>query len=187
MVRRLASTVALLLPLTALLAVPVAAKELAVGVRLETAIPPDLKPGDTLKIAFRMTVTTPDGEGPYDADPISVRVSGPADAAVNVLARRDGPGHYVATITVPPSGIAQISATLPSDGPQPLSWDLYAAPPTVGTVADPATTPTVATPAIGDGLLPVIALGIGAALVAAAAAVTVDRRRKALPAGTGRS
>jgi hypothetical protein len=187
MVRRFATTVAVLLALSALGAVPVAAKELAVGVRLETAIPPDLKPGDTLKIAFRMTVTTPDGEGPYDADPISVRVSGRSDAAVNVLARRDGPGHYLATITVPPSGIAQISATLPSDGPQPLSWDLYAAPPIVGTAADPATTPSAAPPAIADSLVPVIALGVGAALVAAAAAVAVDRRRKALPAGTGRS
>lgn len=187
MVRRFATTVALLLTLTAVLAVPVAAKELAVGVQLETVIPPDLKPGDTLKIAFRMTVTTPDGEGPYDADPISVSVSGPSDAPVSVLAAHDGIGHYVATITVPPSGIGRISAMLPSDGPQPLSWDLYAAPPIVGTAADPAAAPSVATPAIADGLLPVVALGVGAALIAAAAAVAVDRRRKALPAGTGRT
>ena len=46
---------------------------------------------------------------------------------------------------------------------------------------------SAATPAIADGLVPVIALGIGAVLVAAAGAVAVDRRRKALPAGTGRT
>jgi hypothetical protein len=187
MARRFATTFALLMTLAALLALPVAAKELAVAVRLETAIPPDLKPGGTIKIAFRMTVTTPDGEGPYDADPISVRVSGPSDAPVDVLAAHDGAGHYVATITVPPSGIGRISATLPSDGPQPLSWDLYAAPPIIGTAADPATAPSATTPAIADGLVRVIALGVGAALVAAAAVVVVDRRRKALPAGTGRT
>jgi hypothetical protein len=187
MTRRFAATFALLMTLTALLALPVAAKELAVGVRLETAIPPDLKPGDTIKVAFRMTVTTPDGEGPYDADPISVRVSGPSDAAVDVLAVRDGSGHYVATITVPPSGIARIAAILPSDGPQPLSWDLYAAPSIVGTAADPATAPSATTPALADGLASVIALGVGTALVAVAAALVVDRRRKALPAGTGRT
>jgi hypothetical protein len=187
MTRRFAATFTLLMTLTGLLAMPVAAKELAVAVRLETAIPPDLKPGDTIKVAFRMTVTTPDGEGPYDADPISVRVSGPSDAAVDVLAVHDGSGHYTAAITVPASGIARIAAILPSDGPQPLSWDMYAAPPIVGTPADPATAPSATTPAIADGLVPVIALGVGAALVAAAAVVAVDRRRKALPAGTGRT
>ena len=124
MVRRFVATITLLLTLTALLALPVAAKELTVAVRLDTPIPPDLKPGDTLKLAFRMTVTTPDGEGPYDADPVSVRVSGPSDPAVAVLAKHDGTGHYVATITVPPSGIARISATLPSEGSQALTWDL---------------------------------------------------------------
>jgi hypothetical protein len=187
MARRFAATFALLMTLTTLLALPVAGKELAVAVRLETAIPPDVKPGDTIKVAFRMTVTTPDGEGPYDAEPISVRVSGPSDAAVDVLAVHDGSGHYVATITVPPSGIGRIAAILPSDGPQPLTWDLYVAPPIVGTAADPATAPSAATPAVADGLVPVIALGIGAALVAVAGAVAVDRRRKALPAGTGRT
>jgi hypothetical protein len=187
MARRFAATFALLMTLTALLVLPVGAKELAVAVHLETAIPPDLKPGDTIKVAFRMTVTTPDGEGPYDADPISVRVSGPSDAPVDVLAVHDGSGHYVATITVPPSGMGRIAAILPSEGPQPLSWDLYAAPPTIATAVDPATAPSAATPAIADGLVPVIALGIGAVLVAAAGAVAVDRRRKALPAGTGRT
>ena len=189
MVRRFVATITLLLTLTALLALPVAAKELTVAVRLETAIPPDLKPGDTFKLAFRMTVTTPDGEGPYDADPVSVRVSGPSDPAVAVLAKHDGTGHYVATITVPPSGIARISATLPSEGSQALTWDLYVAPPLVGAAADPATAPSAAAPASANDVVPVITLGAGAALVAAvaAAALVADRRRKALPAGTGRT
>ncbi len=190
MARRFATTLPLTMTLAALLAMPVAAKELAVAVRLETAIPPDLQPGDTIDLAFGMTVTTPDGEGPYDADPISVRVSGRSGAPVDVLAVRDGPGHYVATITVPPSDIGRIAAILPSDGPEPLAWELYAAPPIIGTAPGPGTAPTAATPAtpaIADGLAPVIALGLAAAVAAAAGAVAVGRRRKVLPAAGART
>jgi hypothetical protein len=182
MTRRFAGTFAFLLTLTALMVAPVAAKEMAVAVKLETAIPPDVKPGDTIDVAFTMTVTTPDGEGPYDADPISLRVAGPTGAAVAFPAHRDRTGHYLATITVPSSGIARIAATLPSDGPEPLSWDLYAAPPVVGTAADPAATEATTAP-VSDSLAWLVALGIAVAVIAAAAAVVIGRRRT----GVGRT
>jgi hypothetical protein len=175
MTRRLAATFALLLTLTAMVIAPVAAKDMTVAVRLETAIPPDLKPGDTIDVAFTMTLTTADGEGPYDADPISLRVTGPTDAAVAFPAARDRPGHYVATITVPPSGIGRVSATLPSDGPEPLSWELYAAPPVVQAATNRAT--AASTAPVSESLGWLIALGVAVALIAAAAAVVVGRRR----------
>jgi len=183
MTRRIAATFTVLLTLTVLLVAPVAAKEMAVAVRLDTVIPPDVKPGDTIVVAFTMTVTTPDGEGPYDADPISLRVTGQTDAAVAFPAHRDRTGHYLATITVPASGIARIAATLPSDGPEPLSWELYyAAPPVAQPAADPAATEATTAP-VSDSLAWLIALGIAVAVIAAAAAVVIGRRRT----GVGRT
>ena len=182
MTRRFAATFALLMTLTALLVAPVSAKEAPVGVKLETAIPPDAKPGDKIDVAFTMTVNTPDGETPYNADPLTVRVFGDTEVFVDVLAVRDRPGHYVATITVPEGGIGRIYASIPTDADGPLAWQVYEGRPVVQPAAG-AATPEATTAPASEPLAWPIALGIAVAVIAAAAAVVVGRRRT----GVGRT
>jgi hypothetical protein len=154
------------------------AKEDAVGVRLDTAIPTDLEAGQEFEIAFTMTVSGPEGETPYNADPVSLRVMDQRGAFVDVLASRDGPGHYIGTLTVPAEGLGRIYVTLPSDGPAPMSWDLYAADPVVRTAADPASIERGSPPAPITGPLAwLVVVGVAIALAAGAAAVITGRRR----------
>jgi hypothetical protein len=90
-----------------------------------------------------MTVMTEDGVGPYLADPMSLQVVAKDGQMTSVPATQDREGHYVATVVVPTSGIGALRATLPSDGPAPLGFDLYGSAPVVQTAGDP----TVAQPA----------------------------------------
>jgi hypothetical protein len=163
------------------LAPAVLAKEPGIAAQLETAIPPDAKPGDKVDVAFTLTALGDPAQGaaPYNADPLSIRVVDRVGAYVDVLAVRDAPGHYLGTITVPQAGIDELYATLPGEGPAPAVWKLYAAPPVVSIAAEPTTpTPTpAATPT--DALPWVIAAGVLVVLAAAAAGawVVTGRRR----------
>ncbi len=122
------------------LAPAVLAKEPGIAAQLQTAIPPDAQPGEQVDVAFTLTALgdPAQGAGAYNADPLSIRVVDRVGASVVVLAVRDGPGHYVGTITVPQAGIDEIYATLPGEGPAPAVWKLYAAP-AAGSAAEPTT------------------------------------------------
>ena len=89
-----------------------------------------LKPGETIDVAFTMTITTPDGEGPYDADPYQPARDG-ANGCRRRCSWRDATGRDTTSRRSPSHRAASDGwpRRLPSDGPEPLSWELYAAPP----------------------------------------------------------
>ena len=162
------------------LAPAVLAKEPGITAQLQTAIPPDAKPGVTIDVAFTLTALGDPAQPAYNADPLSIRVVDRHGASVDVLAVRDAPGHYTGTITVPEAGIDGIYAALPGEGPAPAIWQLYAAPPVVRTAAEPTTPTPVPAAAPATDVLPwVIGAGVLVVLAAAAAGawVVAGRRR----------
>jgi hypothetical protein len=165
----------------ALLAVApaVLAKEPGITAQLQTAIPPDAKPGATIDVAFTLTALGDPAQAAYNADPMSIRVVDRHGAYIDVLAVRDAPGHYVGTITVPQAGIDGIYAALPGEGPAPAIWQLYAAPPVVRSAAEPTTQAPTPAAAPGMDALPwVIAAGVLVVLAAAAVGVWVVAGRR---------
>ena len=163
--------------LTLALAPAVLAKEPGIAAQLQTAIPPDAKPGATIDVAFTLTALGDPAQAAYNADPMSIRVVDRRGAYVDVLAVRDAPGHYVGTITVPEAGIDGIYAALPGEGPAPAIWQLYAAPPIVPGAAAP-TTPTPEAAPVTDPLPWVVAAGILVVLATAAAGVWIVAGRR---------
>lgn len=149
---------------------PADAATFPMRVHLDRPLPTDLAPGSRVDLAFTMQADV----GPYNADPLSIRITDRHGTVQLLDAVRDRDGHYLVTMTVPEEGLARIDAFLPSGGPAPLTWELFSAPPlirTVGPAASPATTGT--TPArgsVGTAPLPVV---LGVVLLAALAALTV--------------
>jgi hypothetical protein len=171
--RRVATTTLVTLGIGLLGSIAVAglasAKEPAVAT-LDPGVPTDAAPGTSILVGWTMTVQTPDGLDPYQADQILLQVVARDGASSTVDASRDGGGPYVATVVVPASGIGALHAQLPSDGPSPLTFDLWSGRPLVQTAggmaeetagADPAATPA------GVDLGPVFVLGVAVAVSAA--------------------
>jgi hypothetical protein len=207
--RRVATSMAATLAVivvTLVLASAVSAKEPAVST-LDEGVATGAAAGTTIEVGWTMTVMTGDGVGPYLADPMSLQVVAKDGQLTSVPATQDREGHYVATVVVPASGIGALRATLPSDGPAPLGFDLYGSAPVVQTAGDPTvsqpapataaapaqatapapapvvTTPATATTTQGPAPIALLVLALVAAFALGALVVGFVRRQPTRDAG----
>ena len=93
---------------------PAAAKGDAMAA-LDTPIPPDANPGTELEVGWR--AWTPDGgsEWPFVGSPVFIRListDGSSSTEVMGLENPRGSGHYLATVVVPPGGVARVEIGL---------------------------------------------------------------------------
>ncbi len=147
-----------------------------------------------------MTVRTPDGIGPYQADSMRLRVVARDGKTSIVDASLDYGGHYIASVIVPATGIGALKAQLPSDGATPLTFDLWTDSPLAQQAAGdpaavvPAAASPVAAPVVPGGARstatnadpgPVLVLG-GAILLVAACGAGLWLAARGRPSATGR-
>ena len=153
------------------------AKEEGVLVTLDTPIPGDAESGSTIDLAWSMTIEPIDGSAattPYEATPLIVRVTSRSGVPVDVAATHLGGGRYTAAITVPETGIGALDMGIPTEtGGLLLMAEVFDAPPIIRTVGPDQSAAAAAI----DPSLPLLAVGIGAALLAGLAAALVARRR----------
>ena len=150
------------------------AKEEGVLVTLDAPVPGDAEPGSTIELGWSMVIEPVDGSAattPYEATPLLVRVTSRSGVPVDVTATHLGGGHYTVAITVPETGLGALDIGLPQEGGILLLAEVFDAPPIIRTVGPgPAASGA-------DPYLPVLAIGIGSALVAGLAAALIARRR----------
>lgn len=87
----------------------VLAKGEAATLTLDDPLPVDAPPGSEIEIAWTLGVM--DGEGttrPFSAEGVYVRLTPASGTPVEVVARQDRTGHYVASVTVPPGGLGAV-------------------------------------------------------------------------------
>jgi hypothetical protein len=75
---------------------------------LDRALPTGVGPGDTLEISWSLVTMVDGTANPFDAVGVFVRTfDAKSGDPVEALARRDRPGHYVATLVVPSGGLGR--------------------------------------------------------------------------------
>ena len=85
------------------------AKSEAATLTLDDPLPVDALPGSEVEIAWTLGVIDPNGATqPFSAEGIFIRLAPASGTPVEVAARQDRPGHYVATVTVPPGGLGAV-------------------------------------------------------------------------------
>lgn len=93
-------------------AAPVAAKA-GIIARLDAALSRDAQPGTVVTLGW--TLVVPGSSGLIGTGTILRIYPSNGGATIDVDAREDRAGHYVATITVPPGGIATIGIGIPGE------------------------------------------------------------------------
>ena len=87
----------------------VTAKSQAATLTLDDPLPVDALPGSEVEIAWTLGVIDPNGATqPFSAEGIFIRLAPASGTPVEVAARQDRPGHYVASVTVPPGGLGAV-------------------------------------------------------------------------------
>jgi hypothetical protein len=75
-------------------------------VTLDVPIPVGATPGSTVEIGWTLDIAQDDGSTvPFNAEGVYVRFTPASGASIDVVARQDRVGHYVATVTVPAGGL----------------------------------------------------------------------------------
>jgi hypothetical protein len=180
------------------LALPTLAKEGAEAM-LDTEIPRDAPPGSTIDVGWSVFSVSGTERQPMYGSPVYIRlVSVDRTTSTEVMGTESpsGSGHYVASIEVPAGGIGEVVVGLVgeacsangckrSDMIFPLTDDALvtgAAPvaPVAPTPLSPPSGP------MGSQLLPLVALGVGFAVVGGLAALLIGRRRLIGTDPTGR-
>lgn len=191
------------LMLSALFALVAAAGVLAKGdaiVTLDASLPSDPQPGSEITIGWTVETPLEDGtRAPFNAEGMFIRLIPSAGDPVEAAGRQDTLGHYVATLTVPAGGIADVAIGLRgescSGGTCQRSDMLFAidnsAMPLFEAAAPQAPeAPTQATSPVGTagGLQPWGIVGIAAAAAAILVALGFLRGRgRPLTPGSSRS
>ena len=76
---------------------------------LDNPLPLDAQPGSEVEIAW--TLGFVDGDGttePFSALGLFIRLTPASGGPLEVTARQDRPGHYIASVTVPPGGLGAV-------------------------------------------------------------------------------
>ena len=178
---------------------PVAAKEGSIA-KLDTFVHRDADPGSTIKIGWSTFMLTANGEHPIHSTIETMRLVGPggdSTEAIGIETPADS-GHYRAAMTVPQGGIEQIVLSVRGDACTeaagcdkvdyafPLTDDALVRGTPVG-VTKPAASVIAVTPvapaatestSVSNGLVPLVAIGVGIGLVGGLAALIVARRRQ---------
>jgi hypothetical protein len=95
----------------------VMAKGEAAKLTLDDPLPVDAPPGSEVVIAWTLGVMT--GEGttePFSAEGVYVRLTPASGSPVEVIARQDRTGHYIASVTVPSGGLGAVVIGLQGSG-----------------------------------------------------------------------
>ncbi len=186
---------AILLGLAAALsvAVPTFAKEGAEA-KLDTAIPRDAQPGSTIDVGWSVFYLVDGRQQPVQGSPVYIRLVSVDQTTTSEVMGTETPagsGHYTAAIDVPAGGIGQVivgmvgEACSEAGGCQrsdlifPLTDDPL--------VTGPApVAPARSSSSGGGSLLPLVAVGVGFAVVGGLAALLIGRRRLLGAEPTGR-
>jgi hypothetical protein len=79
----------------------------------DAPLPVDSAAGSTVRIAWTLTMTFPDGTvHPYLAEGIYLRLSPATGGPIEVPAQSDRDGHFVAKVTVPSGGLGKVEIGL---------------------------------------------------------------------------
>jgi len=85
------------------------AKGEAATLTLDDPLPVDAPPGSEVEIAWTLDILDGDGTTePFSAEGVYVRSTPASGAPVEVVARQDRTGHYIASVTVPPDGLGAV-------------------------------------------------------------------------------
>ena len=91
----------------------VLAKGEAAQLTLDEPLPIDAPPGSEVEIAWTLGVMVGDGTTqPFSAQGVFVRLTPASGPPVEVVARQDRSGHYIASVTVPPGGLGAVAIGL---------------------------------------------------------------------------
>lgn len=78
-------------------------------VTLDSPLPVEAEPGSGIEIGWSLDIAGDDGSTvPFNAEGIYVRLTPASGAPIDVVARQDRVGHYVATVTVPAGGLGDV-------------------------------------------------------------------------------
>jgi hypothetical protein len=77
-------------------------------VTLDSRLPVDAPPGSTVQIAWSVDIVQGSTTWPFNAEGVFVRLTPASGKPVEVMARQDRPGHYVATVEVPRGGLGRV-------------------------------------------------------------------------------
>ena len=87
----------------------VMAKSEAATLILDDPLPVDAPPGSEVQIAWTLGVMDGDGSTqPFSAEGLYVRLMPASGPPLEVAARQDRPGHYIATVSVPAGGLGAV-------------------------------------------------------------------------------
>lgn len=181
------ATLLALLAVLALAAVPAMAKE-GFEAQLDAPLSLDTSPGTTIEVGFRVARIDASGSHPMVGSPVVVRLVPPGGGQpveASGAERPSGSGHYIASITVPEGGIAEVVVGLRSEscdaaGCQrsdvlfPLTDDALV-------LGVPSTASTAASVGVGAALVPISAIATAIALAAGLATVIAGRHRSPDP------
>ena len=173
-----------------------AASALAKGedavVTLDAPVPVGTVPGSTVEIAWTLDIAQDDGSTlPFNAEGVYVRLTPASGVPIEVVARQDRVGHYIATVSVPAGGLGDVVFGLRgdacyADGRCERADAFFTIADAGGqAIADPAAAPVVQPPAGAPSVatetppvsapdltwLPVLALAVLAVLAVLAAAI----------------
>jgi hypothetical protein len=174
------------------------AKEGAVA-RMDTPIPPDAEPGSTIEVGWTAWVMEGDEESPIIGSPLVLTIMDAAggEAVEEVGTERpSGSGHYVAKLVIPAGGVGEVTLGLRGrscdaagtcerkDLPIVFVESPVAA---VAAVAAPVAPAGAAaartTESSAGGMLPGVALLIGALGLVAAGLLVASRRQRPVSSG----
>jgi len=78
-------------------------------VTLDAPLPVDATPGSTVEIGWTLDIATGDDSTvPFNAEGVYVRLTPASGAPLEVVARQDRVGHYLASVTVPAGGLGSV-------------------------------------------------------------------------------
>jgi hypothetical protein len=85
------------------------AKGEAAKLTLDDPLPVDAQPGSEVVIAWTLGVVDGDGTTePFSASGVYIRLTPDTGKPLEVTARQDRTGHYIASVTVPPGGLGAV-------------------------------------------------------------------------------